>query len=141
MWGNLIYGHPGRLNIQILTKSDTKIPVHYAYNSPIWTIWYCKVTIRKCVHNLSVPGVAGFTSATLWKKYTPPLKSTPKKKYHQSCLLLNIYLWLLCIIKWFKLGSYLRNTDISVSFLSKICVFDPLVCPYIRLPNTVLQLI
>ena len=139
MWGNPIYGHPGRLNIQILTKSDTKIPVHYAYNSPIWTIWYCKVTIRECTQFIRTWGRC-IHIGTLRKKYTP-LKSTPKKKYHRSCLLLNRYLWLLSIIKWFKFGSYLRNTDILVSFLVEICVFDPPVCPYIGLPNTVLQLI
>jgi hypothetical protein len=29
-----------------------------------------------------------------------------------SCFVLNVFLWLLCIIKWSKLGSYLRNTNI-----------------------------
>jgi hypothetical protein len=36
-----------------------------------------------------------------------------------SCFVRNVFLWLLCIIKLFKLGSYLHNPHIWHSFWSK----------------------
>jgi hypothetical protein len=42
-----------------------------------------------------------------------------------SCLVLNVFLWLLCIIKWSKLGSYLHNTNIWHHFWSKFGYLTP----------------
>jgi hypothetical protein len=37
---------------------------------------------------------------------------------------MNVFLWLLCILKWSKLGSYLLNTKIWGHFLVIIWAFD-----------------
>jgi hypothetical protein len=42
-----------------------------------------------------------------------------------SCFVLNVFLWLLCIIKWSKLGSYLHNTNIWGHFWSKLGYLTP----------------
>jgi hypothetical protein len=42
-----------------------------------------------------------------------------------SCMVLNVFLWLLCIIKWSKFGSYLHNTNIWHHFWSKFGYLTP----------------
>jgi hypothetical protein len=37
----------------------------------------------------------------------------------------NVFLWLLWIIKWFKMGSYLHNTNIWGHFWSKFGYLTP----------------
>ena len=54
---------------------------------------------------------------------------------------LNIFLWLLSIIKWSKLGSDLHKTNIWVVFFVKFWVLGTLRWPYIGLPPTVQSLI
>ena len=41
-----------------------------------------------------------------------------------SCFVINVFLWLLCIFKWFKLWRIWRNTNIWGIFLVKMWVFD-----------------
>ena len=52
------------------------------------------------------------------KKCTVPSTST-------SCVVLNVFLGLLCIFKWSKLGSYLHNTNIWGHFWSKFGNLTP----------------
>jgi hypothetical protein len=42
-----------------------------------------------------------------------------------SCFVMNVFLWLLCIIKWSKLGIYLHNTNILGNFWSKFGYLTP----------------
>jgi hypothetical protein len=61
-----------------------------------------------------------------------------------SCFVLNVFLWLLCIIKCSKLGSYLNNTNIWGHFWSKFGYLthcSALGWPYIWVAPIVLQLI
>ena len=50
-----------------------------------------------------------------------------------SCVVLNVFLWLLCIIKWAKWGSYLHSTCIWGRFWSKFGYLTPIGCPCIWL--------
>ena len=56
-----------------------------------------------------------------------------------SCVVLNVCLWLLCIIKWTKLGSYLHYTYIWDHLLSKFGNLTPYGAH--RINPTVLRLI
>jgi hypothetical protein len=57
-----------------------------------------------------------------------------------SCFVLNVFLWLLCITKWSKLGSICIIPLFVVIFGQNFGIWPP-GCPYIGLPPTVLQLI
>ena len=57
-----------------------------------------------------------------------------------SCFVLNVVLWLLCIIKWSN-SEVIWIIPIFGFFLVKMWVFDPPGCPCIGLPPTVMQLI
>jgi hypothetical protein len=57
-----------------------------------------------------------------------------------SCFVLNVFLLLLCIIKWSTLGSYFHNTNIWGHFSSTFWYLTPGVTIY-RVTPTVLQLI
>jgi hypothetical protein len=64
----------------------------------------------------------------LWSKFgyrVTPYCSAINFAKIPSCFVLNVFLWLLCIIKWFKLGSYMHNNNIWHILLVKIWVFDP----------------
>jgi hypothetical protein len=52
-----------------------------------------------------------------------------------SCSVLNVFLWLFCIIKWSKLGSYLHNTNIWGHFWSKCGYLTPRVTIYMVTPH------
>ncbi len=54
-----------------------------------------------------------------------------------SCFVLNVFLWLHCLIKRFKLWSYLHIINICGRF----GVFEPLGWSYMGFPHTVLPLI
>jgi hypothetical protein len=57
-----------------------------------------------------------------------------------SYFVLNVFLWLLCIIKWSKLVNYLHNTNIWGHFWSKFVYLNPGVTIY-RVTPTVFQFI
>ena len=50
-------------------------------------------------------------------------------------LVLNVFLWWLCIIKWPKLGNYLHNTNIWVHFWSTFGYLTPEVTIYRITPD------
>ena len=56
------------------------------------------------------------------------------------CVVLGVFLWSLCIIRWAKSGSHLHNNNIWGYFWSKFGHSIP-GWPYIRLPYTVWQFI
>jgi hypothetical protein len=58
-----------------------------------------------------------------------------------SCFVLNVFLWLLCIIKCSKLQIYLHNSNIWPHFWSIFGYLTPGVTIYRGTPHTVLQLI
>ena len=73
--------------------------------------------------------------------YVTPHCFTIKFEEAPSCFVLNAFLWLLCITKWFKREVILDNTKIWGHFWLKFGYFAPPGSPCIALPPTVMQLI
>ena len=108
MLGNLIYGHTRGSNTQIFDKNDTEISVlrkwlpnlnhlimqsNHKYifsNKHDWWYFFFGVDLRG--------GYTFFRGSPMWIQ---------RPQVRINCV--HISLWLLCSIKWFKLGSYMRN--------------------------------
>ena len=124
-WGDhisgypLLFGNSFRRNIIMLCPKCISVV----------TLHYQMVQIGKYLHNTHI---CGNVWSTFW--YFTPGVSIYRVTPHcfainfeeiPSCFVLNVFLWLLCIIKWSKLGSYLHNTNIWVHFWSKIGYLTP----------------
>jgi hypothetical protein len=87
-------------------------------NGPNWSIIYI----------IPIFGVISGQNLGIWPPGVTIYRVTPHCfaiifEEIPSCFVLNVFLWLLCIVKWSKLGSYLHNTNIWVIFCQNLGIW------------------
>ena len=75
-------------------------------------------------------GVVFGQNLGIWPPGVPIYATTPNcfainSDEIPSCFVLNVFLCLLCMIKWFKLWSYLHNICIWVTFGQNLSIWPP----------------